>query len=149
LSPKQNRDIPPLKYDVVYQLKKDFPELTMVLNGGVTSLDRSKEILQHVDGVMMGREAYHNPYLLAEVDSQLFSATSAIKTREEVVMALIPYINDHLADGGRLHNVTRHILGLFFGVPGARTWRRILSEKAPKQGADTSVLLEALNSLSL
>jgi tRNA-dihydrouridine synthase A len=149
LSPKQNREVPPLKYDVVYQLKKDFPELTMVLNGGVTSLDRSKEILQHVDGVMMGREAYHNPYLLAEVDSQLFSATSAIKTREEVVMALIPYINDHLADGGRLHNVTRHILGLFFGVSGARTWRRILSEKAPKQGADTSVLLEALNSLSL
>lgn len=149
LSPKQNREVPPLRYDVVYQIKKDFPELTIVLNGGVTSLDGSKEILQQVDGVMMGREAYHNPYLLAEVDTQLFAETSVIKTREEIVMELIPYINLHIAGGGRMHNITRHILGLFFGVPGARTWRRILSEKAPKKGADTSVLLEALKSVSL
>lgn len=144
LSPKQNREVPPLRYDVVYQIKKDYPELNIVLNGGVTTLDSSTEILQHVDGVMMGREAYHNPYLLAEVDAQLYSASIPIKTREEVVMELIPYIQQHLLEEGRLHSVTRHILGLFHGIPGARAWRRILSEKAPKKGADESVVLEAL-----
>lgn len=149
LSPKQNRDIPPLRYDIVYQLKKDFPELEIIINGGVTSLMGAKEILQHVDGVMVGREAYHNPYLLADVDSQLFSTLTSIKTRNEVIMELLPYINMHLDEGGRLHNITRHILGLFHGVPGARKWRRILSENATKPGADESVVLEALNSILL
>ena len=149
LSPKQNRDVPPLRYDVVYQLKKDFPELNVILNGGVTSLQSTKEIVQHVDGVMMGREAYHNPYLLAEVDAQLFAISGPIKTRQEVIMELIPYIQEHLLQGGRLHSVTRHILGLFHGVPGARTWRRTLSENATKKGADESVVLEALNSIRL
>ncbi len=149
LSPKQNRDIPPLRYDIVYQIKKDFPDLEIILNGGVTSLSEAKEILQHVDGVMVGREAYHNPYFLADIDSQLFATVSSIKTRHEVVMELIPYINRHLNEGGRLHNITRHILGLFHGVSGARKWRRILSENATKQGADESVVLEALNSILL
>lgn len=149
LSPKQNRELPPLRYDVVYQIKNDFPELNIILNGGVTSLDSSKIILEYVDGVMMGREAYHNPYLLAEVDAQLFAGSKPIKTRQQVVLELIPYIQEYLLEGGRLHSITRHILGLFHGVPGARTWRRILSEKAPKKGADESVLLEALNSLGL
>lgn len=149
LSPKQNRDIPPLRYDIVYQLKHDFPDLEIVLNGGVASLENTKEILQHVDGVMMGREAYHNPYLLAEVDAQLFYSSDPIKTRHQVVMELMPYIEEHLHDGGRLHNITRHILGLFHGVPGARIWRRVLSENATKKGADESVVLEALNNIRL
>ncbi len=149
LSPKQNRDIPPLSYDTVYQIKQDFPNLNISLNGGVTSLDMATEILQHVDGVMVGREAYHNPYLLAEVDTQIYGVTADIKTRHQVVMELIPYIQQHLFEGGRLHNVTRHILGLFHGVAGARAWRRCLSEKAPKQGANEAVVLEALNSIRL
>jgi len=149
LSPKQNRDVPPLRYDVVYQLKKDFPGLNIILNGGVTSLQSTKEIIRHVDGVMVGREAYHNPYLLAEVDVQIFAMSGPIKTRHEVIMELIPYIQQHLLQGGRLHNITRHILGLFHGVPGARTWRRTLSENATKKGADETVVLEALNSILL
>lgn len=149
LSPKQNRDVPPLRYDVVYQLKNDLPELEIILNGGVTSLQCTKDILQHVDGVMMGREAYHNPYLLAEIDAQLFADLDSIKTRHQVVMALIPYINDHLMKGGRLHNITRHILGLFHGVSGARAWRRMLSENATKKGADEAIVLEALNRIRL
>ncbi len=149
LSPKQNREVPPLRYDVVYQIKKDFPELNIILNGGVTSLDSAKTVLKYVDGVMMGREAYHNPYLLAEVDAQLFSEVRPIKTRQQVVLELIPYIQQYLFDGGRLHSITRHILGLFHGVAGARKWRRILSEKASKNGADESLVLEALNSIGL
>ncbi len=149
LSPKQNREIPPLRYDVVFDIKKDFPELEIILNGGVTTLASSIDLLNHVDGVMMGREAYHNPYVLAGVDAQLYSSLTTVRTRHEIVMALLPYIKDHLHDGGRLHNVTRHILGLFHGVPGARTWRRILSEKATRAGADESVVLEALNTIRL
>ncbi|MCK4841064.1 MAG: tRNA dihydrouridine(20/20a) synthase DusA [Methylococcales bacterium] len=149
LSPKQNREVPPLRYDLVYRLKKDFADLLIVLNGGVTSLASSLNILQHVDGVMMGREAYHNPYLLAEVDAQLFGSTAPIKTRHEIVMDLMPYIIDHLHNGGRLHSITRHILGLFHGVSGARAWRRYLSENATKKGADESVVLEALKRIYL
>ena len=149
LSPKQNRDVPPLRYDVVYMLKQDFPQLTICLNGGVTSLDTATTVLEKVDGVMVGREAYHNPYLLAQVDGEVFGASTAIKTRHEVVMALIPYISNHLSTGGRLHNVTRHILGLFHGVAGARAWRRFLSENATKKEADEMVLLEALKRICL
>jgi len=149
LSPKQNREVPPLRYDIVYQLKSDFPELIFILNGGVTSLEKTKEILQQVDGVMMGREAYHNPFLLAEVDSTFFKSTGGVKTRHDVVMELIPYINQHLLEGGRLNHITRHILGLFHGVPGARMWRRVLSEKSPIKGADSTVILEALDRIRL
>jgi len=149
LSPKQNREVPPLRYEVVYQIKKDFPDLNISLNGGVTTLTAATDILQYVDGVMVGREAYHNPYILAEVDAQIFQSSNDCKTRHEIVMELIPYIREHLQQGGRLHNITRHILGLFHGVAGARAWRRILSEKGTKSGADEEVLLEALNSIRL
>ncbi|KAF3978657.1 MAG: tRNA dihydrouridine(20/20a) synthase DusA [Methylococcales symbiont of Iophon sp. n. MRB-2018] len=149
LSPKQNREIPPLRYDLVYQIKKDLPGLEIILNGGVTSLQSAQDILQHVDGVMVGREAYNNPYVLAEVDNNLYQTATKIKTRDEVVMALIPYISKHIADGGRLHNVTRHILGLFHGVAGARKWRSYLSENAGKKGADEGVVLEALKHVQL
>lgn len=144
LSPKENRDIPPLRYDVVYQLKQDFPALEIILNGGITTLERSIEILQQVDGVMLGREVYHNPYILAQVDQQIFGQNTAVKTRAEVVLALIPYIQQQLAQGVRFNNISRHILGLFHGENGARSWRRYLSEHATKTGADEQVLLQAL-----
>jgi len=149
LSPKQNREIPPLCYDLVYQIKKDFPDLNISLNGGVTSLKQASSILQQVDGVMVGREAYHNPFILAEVDAQIYAEKDQIKTRHEVVMELIPYIQQHLFEGGRLHNITRHILGLFHGVAGARAWRRCLSEKATVKAANEAVVLEALNHIRL
>jgi len=149
LSPKQNREVPPLRYDLVYQIKKDFPELEIILNGGVTSLKSAKEISQHVDGVMVGREAYHRPFLLAEVDAQIFAGSDPVKKRHDIIMELIPYIQQQLSEGQKLHGITRHILGLFHGVPGARTWRRILSENATKRGADETVVLEALNSIRL
>ncbi len=149
LSPKQNREVPPLCYDIVYQIKQDFPELNISLNGGVTSLVAATDVLQYVDGVMVGREAYHNPYLLAQVDKQIYGISGDIKTRHQVVMELIPYIQQHMYEGGRLHNITRHILGLFHGVAGARFWRRCLSEKGTKKGANEAVLLEALNNIRL
>ncbi len=149
LSPKQNREVPPLRYDLVYQIKKDFPQLQIILNGGVTSLQCAKEIIQQVDGVMMGREAYHNPYALAEVDAQFFEQNEIIKKRDEIVLELIPYIKQQLVEGNKLHSITRHILGLFHGVPGARIWRRVLSENATKKGADEAIVLEALNSIRL
>ncbi|MBD9361411.1 tRNA dihydrouridine(20/20a) synthase DusA [Methylomonas fluvii] len=144
LSPKQNRDVPPLRYDVVLQLKHDFPMLNIVINGGIESLESSQELLKHVDGVMLGREVYHNPYLLAEVDRRLFNDEHAIPSRQETVLALLPYIEQQLQQGVRLHCITRHMLGLFHGVDGARAWRRHLSENATRFGAGSQVVLDAL-----
>lgn len=144
LSPKQNREVPPLRYDFVYQLKIDFPQLEFILNGGVTSLTQAEAVLQQVDGVMVGREAYQNPYLLAEVDRRLFSSASDAPNRARIVHALIPYIQQQLKAGVRLNSVTRHILGLFHGRPGAKGWRRYLSENVGKPGADESIILNAL-----
>ena len=144
LSPKQNRDIPPLRYDVVLQLKKDFPHLNISINGGITTLDTAIELLNSVDGVMLGREAYHNPYLLAEVDGRIFNDHHPVLSRQEVMMALLPYIEAQLQQGTRLHCMSRHYLGLFHGCEGARAWRRHLSENATKCGADQRILLEAL-----
>ncbi|WP_051040298.1 tRNA dihydrouridine(20/20a) synthase DusA [Methylomicrobium album] len=145
LSPKQNREVPPLRYEMVYRLKQDFPPLRIVLNGGITTLEQAEEALRNgVDGVMMGREAYHNPYILAEVDRRLFGMPADAVPRSEIVNRLMPYIERQLAEGVRLHSITRHILGLFHGEPGARSWRRHLSEEAVKYGADTSVVREAL-----
>ncbi|MEE5060730.1 tRNA dihydrouridine(20/20a) synthase DusA [Pseudomonas alliivorans] len=127
LSPKENRDIPPLRYDVVAQLKKDFPQLEIVLNGGIKTLEQCQEHLQTFDGVMLGREAYHNPYLLAEVDQQLFGSTAPVISRADALEALRPYIESHLASGGNMHHVTRHVLGLAQGFPGARRFRQLLS----------------------
>lgn len=127
LSPKENRDIPPLRYDVAAQLKKDFPQLEINLNGGIKTLEECHAHLQTFDGVMLGREAYHNPYVLAEVDRQLFGATTPVISRSEVLARMRPYIAAHIAEGGNMHHVTRHMLGLGSGFPGARKFRQLLS----------------------
>lgn len=143
LSPKENREIPPLNYPWVYRLKKDLPQLTIVLNGGVQTLDECQHHLQHVDGVMLGREAYQNPWMLAQVDEVLFGIDNPAASREEVIAALLPYTEQQLARGAQLNHITRHILGLYQGVPGARKFRRHLSENAYKKEAAIAVLTEA------
>lgn len=145
LSPKENREIPPLDYPRVYQLKQDYPHLTISLNGGIKSMAEVQSHLQHVDGVMLGREAYQNPYLMMSVDEQVFGDTSRPSlSRHQVVEQMVPYIKAELASGNQLSHITRHMLGLFQGVIGARSWRRHLSENAGKRGADIRVLLDAL-----
>lgn len=144
LSPKENREVPPLRYELVYRLKQDLPQLEIVLNGGVTSLDEVEAHLAHVDGVMMGRECYQNPYILAEVDARLYGDDHPVPSREEIVAALRPYVARELAAGTPLARITRHILGLFQGQPGARAWRRHLSEQAHRAGAGVDVLDAAL-----
>ncbi|CPR17180.1 tRNA dihydrouridine(20/20a) synthase DusA [Brenneria goodwinii] len=144
LSPKENREIPPLDYPRVYQLKRDFPALTIAINGGVKTLADAKTHLQHLDGVMMGREAYQNPGILAQVDRELFDSPAARPDLAAVVAAMYPYIERELSAGASLGHITRHMLGLFQGIPGARQWRRYLSENAHKPGADTHVVEQAL-----
>ena len=144
LSPKQNRDVPPLRYDVVFQLKKDFPQLEIIINGGITSLSQAEQLLTEVDGVMVGREAYQNPYLLAEVDSRIFGDFAHQHSRQALVQSLIPYVQSELKTDVRLNNISRHMLGLFHSQYGGKAWRRYLSENACKAGADENVLLEAL-----
>ena len=144
LSPKQNREIPPLSYETVYQLKIDFPQLEIILNGGITTLEQMDNILEHVNGVMVGREAYHNPYILAEIDQRLFASTAPIPSREDIIAQLIPYIQREISNGIRLNSVVRHILGLFHGEYGGRGFRRYLSEHATRPGANESTLLHAL-----
>ena len=144
LSPKENREIPPLDYPRVYQLKRDFPTLTMAINGGIKTLEEAKLHLQHMDGVMMGREAYQNPGILAQVDCELFGRDTAFIDPVAVVRSMYPYIEAELSQGTYLGHVTRHMLGLFQGIPGARQWRRHLSENAHKPGADVRVLEAAL-----
>ncbi|WP_417359324.1 tRNA dihydrouridine(20/20a) synthase DusA [Gallaecimonas pentaromativorans] len=144
LSPKENREIPPLDYPRVYQLKKDFPNLHIGINGGIKTLDEMKGHLEHVDSVMVGREAYQNPYLLAEVDAALYGMDTAMPSRRAVVEAMFPYIEAELAAGARLNHISRHMLGLFNGQTGGRRWRRYLSENAHKPGAGLEVMEEAL-----
>jgi tRNA-dihydrouridine synthase A len=144
LSPKQNRDVPPLDYDRVYRLKQAHPELEICINGGIETLDESEAHLARVDGVMMGRAAYHNPYLLAEVDARIYGDDSVGPTREEVLERYTAYAEQHLRAGTRLHHLTRHILGLYHGQPGARTYRRYLTEEAANHDAGISVLHAAL-----
>ena len=144
LSPKENREIPPLRYEVVHQLKRDFPGLTIILNGGLTDLDQVAGQLQRVDGVMIGRAAYENPYLLAEVDRQFFGSSAPPPSRHQVIRAFLPYIEKQLQRGTPLHGMTRPVLGLFQGIPGARAWRRHLSEHAHRRGAGVKVLAAAL-----
>ncbi len=145
LSPKQNREIPPLRYDRVFQIKQDFPDLEIIINGGIVSLEQGKSMLETVDGVMIGREVYQNPFLLADVDHVFFQDTEKVHSRVEVVLQLIPYIQKQLKQGVRLNSISRHILGLFHGQPGAKNWRRCISENACKPGADENVILAALN----
>jgi tRNA-dihydrouridine synthase A len=144
LSPKENRDVPPLDYGRVHRLKARLPEVPVVVNGGLASLDAAEAQLAHVDGVMLGRAAYQNPALLLDVDRRFFGETAAAPTPHEVIARMIPYIEARLAEGVRLHAVTRHMLGLFQGVPGARAWRRILTVEAVKPGARIEVLHRAL-----
>lgn len=144
LSPKQNREIPPLDYPRAYQIKKDFPELVIAVNGGITTLEQAKLHLQHLDGVMVGREAYQNPYILAEVDQQLFGSDAPVKKRRQVVEEMYPYIEQQLSQGAYLGHITRHMLGLFQNMPGARQWRRYISENAHKPGSGIEVVQAAL-----
>ena len=145
LSPKENREIPPLDYPLVLRMKRDFPELAIALNGGVTTLDQARDLLaQGLDGVMIGRAAYHDPgHALIGADA-LWGMDHA-PARHEVVRAMLPYIAQHLAAGGRLHQVTRHMLGLFHGLPGARLWRQVLSTESSQPGAGTEVVERALS----
>ena len=144
LSPKQNRDIPPLDYDRVYRLKMRRPDLTIIINGGIETLEQADNHLVHTDGVMIGRAAYHTPYMLAEVDARYFNSTASVANRAEIVTNLMPYIEIEMAKGVRMHQITRHILGLYHGQPCARAWRRHLSEVGVLAGSGVAVLSEAL-----
>ena len=143
LNPRQNREVPPLHYDVVHHIKQDFPDLTIILNGGLTTLADCAEQLKHVDGVMMGREAYQNPWILAEVDRQIFADDSPARERAEIITPLYSYASQQVAEGAPIQALTRHILGLFNGVRGARAWRRYLSKESFKPGASAEVITDA------
>jgi tRNA-dihydrouridine synthase A len=144
LSPKENREVPPLRYGVVRQLKRDFPRLIFVLNGGLADWDAIERERPFVDGVMLGRAAYHDPWLLAGVDRRLFGATDAPKLRADVMAALMPYAARELALGASLRSITRHILGLYHGERGGRRFRQKLSDATRLRDADTSLLADAL-----
>ena len=143
LSPKENRDVPPLNYPLVYRLKRERPQLTIVLNGGVATLDEAQGHLAHVDGVMLGRAAYHTPGLLGEVDARIFGEGETVSAADAVARYR-PYLASQLAAGTHLAAMTRHMLGLFHGEPGARTWRRILTVEGVKRGAGLEVVDAAL-----
>ncbi|KIC42262.1 tRNA-dihydrouridine synthase A [Ruegeria sp. ANG-R] len=149
LSPKENRDIPPLDYDLVHRMKAEFPDLHISINGGITTLAQAQAHLDSgLDGVMIGRAAYHQPTdILAAADPQLFGV-GQVADPIQVVQKMLPYVEAHLADGGRLHQITRHMLGLFAGRPGARNWRRILSEGAVRDRAGPEVILQALEPIA-
>lgn len=149
LSPKENREIPPLDYDIVAELKRARPDLEIILNGGIADLDTAERELPRVDGVMLGRAAYHEPALLLRVDSRLFGDMSPARTADQAALDFRPWILRRLSEGQVLHSITRHMLGLFTGRPGARQWRRILSEKAPgARGAQAIAIYdEALNAV--
>ena len=144
LSPRENRDVPPLDYPLVYALKRQYPGLPVAINGGIATLAAVQEHLSHVDGVMLGRAAYHNPEILLDVDPLLFGAVRPVADAFEAVERFIPYIEAQLAAGHRLHNITRHLLGLFAGQPGARQFRRHLALEAVKPGAGVAVLRAAV-----
>jgi tRNA-dihydrouridine synthase A len=145
LSPKENREVPPLHHDLVHRLKRERPELTVVVNGGIGSLDEALAHLEHVDGVMVGRAAYHEPWLLAAADRRVFGAAAdPVATREEAVAAFLPYAAEQLAAGEPLPWLTRHLLGLWHGQPRARRWKRTLAEGSRRPGAGLEVLREAL-----
>lgn len=151
LSPKENRDIPPLDYDLVTEMKGLFPALHISINGGITDIDTACDLLDRgLDGVMIGRAAYHQPWdILAKVDSQLFGMDTDVPDPISVALGMKPYIQNHLKQGGRLHQITRHMLGLFAGRPGARHWRRRLSEDGVKNGADESLIDRALDDMRM
>jgi tRNA-dihydrouridine synthase A len=144
LSPKENRDIPPLDYDRVYRLKASFPGVPVIINGGITSLEQASAHLGHVDGVMLGRAAYQEPWRLLAADPELFGEAAPFATMKDVFAAMMPYIERELAQGTRLHSITRHFVGAFHGVPGARAFRRHLAENGVRPGAGVEVLRDAM-----
>lgn len=144
LSPKENREVPPLDYARVYQLKKDYPDLTIAINGGIKTIDEIKTHLEQVDGVMVGREAYQNPMLLAEIDQQIFAVDRAVIDPIDAIQQLFPYIERELSASAQLNHIMRHTLGIFNGQKGAKQWRRHLSENAHKKGAGIDVVETAL-----
>ncbi len=153
LSPKENREIPPLRYELAYQLKRDFPALEIIINGGIKTSDEVAHHLQHVDGVMLGREAYHNPYVMADFDARFYGDASAVKSRTQVLEAMIPYIQAQLdlyaVHGMKLNTITRHMLGLMAGLPGARSFRQVMSDPTKLALADPHLLLDAASRLRL
>lgn len=140
LSPKQNRDVPPLDYDLVYNIKRDFPTLNIIINGGIKTLDECQQHLLQTDGVMLGREVYHNPYMMAAVDQCLYGADTAILSRKQILHQFMHYVEKQLAQDVYLKHMSRHILGLFQGMAGAKAWRRYISENSHKVGAGIEVL---------
>ncbi len=151
LSPKENRDVPPLDYELVKEMKGLFPHLHLSINGGVTSLDMAEDLLEAgLDGVMIGRSAYHQPWdILAEADARIYGMDRDAIAPRQIVEQMVPYIEAHIADGGRLHQVARHMLGLFAGRPGARYWRRRLSSEGTAKDASASLLLDILNDMNV
>ncbi len=147
LSPKENREVPPLKYEMAYRLKQDFPDFEIIINGGIKTTAEIDAHLRHVDGVMLGREAYHNPYSMAEFDRRYYGAQTPVRSREEVLAAMVPYIQAQLARHGgqglKLNSITRHMLGLMQGLPGARGFRQTLSDARKLAAGDARLLLEA------
>lgn len=144
LSPKENREVPPLDYERVYQLKRDYPQLTIAINGGIKTIEEIKHHLNYVDGVMVGREAYQNPMLLTQIDQQIFGDDTPIIDPIVAIQTLYPYIETQLSQGGQLNHIMRHTLGIFNGRKGAKQWRRYLSENAHKPGAGIEVVEHAL-----
>ncbi|MDO8981598.1 MAG: tRNA dihydrouridine(20/20a) synthase DusA [Afipia sp.] len=144
LSPKENRDIPPLDYDRVYRLKAALPDVPVIINGGIATIADAKQHLTHVDGAMLGRAAYHEPWRLLGVDPELFGEPAPHATMHDAIEALMPYIERELTTGTRLHSITRHLVGAFHGMPGARAFRRYLAEVCTKPGAGTEALRDAL-----
>jgi len=151
LSPKENRDIPPLDYALVHEMKAAFAPLHISLNGGVATLPEAcDQLARGLDGVMIGRAAYHQPWdILAQADALVFGGENPLSAPEEAVELMLPYIEAHVASGGRLGQITKHMLGLFAGQPGARVWRRVLSEGAHKPGAGVALVKEALDAVML
>ena len=143
LSPKQNREVPPLHYETVWRVKQDFPDLNIIINGGITTIEQIEAQLPHVDGVMLGRAAYHNPWLLAKIQSNYFNNKHNF-TRAEIIQQFLPYVRTQLDSGVKLNALTRHILGLFQGMPGANKWRRYISENAHRANAGAEVIEQAL-----
>lgn len=147
LSPKENREIPPLRYEEVYRLKKEFPQLEILINGGIQTYEQCDTHLQHVDGVMLGREAYHNPWILAQVDSRYFNQENPCSSRTQALQNYLPFIEQELNKGARLQHISRHILGLFHGQAGGRAFRRYLSEQAHHKNAGLDTVIEALRQM--
>ena len=144
LSPKQNREIPPLKYDYVYRLKRDFPELVVVINGGLTTHQAIADQLVHIDGVMLGRIAYHHPWILTEAEAYCFGIALRTRTRAQVIEGMAAYVEAQLAEGVSLRAITRHMLGLYHGQPGGRRFRQLLSDAQRLQERGSALMLDAL-----